>query len=119
MAQTPSHEAAGGWADQADGAAAQTARAPFSDDERGRVLGLCVRLTGDLDAAEDLAQETLFEAWRAEHRLREPHKRWPWIAGIARNVCRRWARQRGKELARLAQEHDRASDGDDGTHSPL
>ncbi len=45
MAQTPSHEDAGGWADQADGAAVQTARAPFSDDERGRVLGLCVRLT--------------------------------------------------------------------------
>ena len=34
--------------------------------DRERVLGLCVRLTGDPDAAQDLAQEALYEAWRSE-----------------------------------------------------
>jgi DNA-directed RNA polymerase specialized sigma24 family protein len=32
--------------------------------ERARLVRLCARLTGNIDVAEDLAQETLFEAWR-------------------------------------------------------
>lgn len=76
-----------------------------AEHERGRVLGLCVRLTGDPDAAQDLAQETLYEAWRSEHRLRDPARRWEWLAGIARNVCLRWARLRGRELPRLPRGH--------------
>jgi RNA polymerase sigma-70 factor (ECF subfamily) len=88
--------------------------APFSAMERGRVLGLCVRLTGDPDAAEDLSQETLIEAWRSEHRLRDPSKRWAWLAGIARNVCRRWARSRGREVARTARLAPAAGTSADG-----
>jgi RNA polymerase sigma factor (sigma-70 family) len=68
--------------------------------ERAQVVRLCARLTGDLDAAEDLAQETLFEAWRHEHKLRDQERRPQWLAGIARNVCLRWARRHGRELAR-------------------
>lgn len=71
--------------------------------ERARLVRLCAQITGDIDAAEDLAQETLFEAWRAAHKLRDPAGRAPWLSAIARNVCRRWARARGRELARLAQ----------------
>lgn len=70
--------------------------------ERARLVRLCARLTGDPDAAEDLAQETLYEAWRHEHRLRDPEKRAAWLTGIARNVCLRWGRSRGRELARRA-----------------
>jgi DNA-directed RNA polymerase specialized sigma24 family protein len=40
--------------------------------ERARLVRLCARLTGDWDAAEDLAQETFVEAWRALDRLRDP-----------------------------------------------
>ncbi len=65
--------------------------------ERAGLVRLCHHLTGDPDAAEDLAQETLFEAWRNAHKLRDPDKRPQWLAGIARNVCRRWARHRGRE----------------------
>lgn len=67
----------------------------------GRVglVRLCARLTGDADAAEDLAQETLYEAWRNAHKLRDPDRRPQWLAGIARNVCRRWSQRRGKEFS--------------------
>lgn len=78
------------------------APAALTGADRARIVGLCARLTGDLDAAEDLAQEALFEAWRHEHELRDPAKRPQWLSGIARNVCRRWARGRGRELAHLA-----------------
>src|SRR6266542_3755898 len=78
---------------------------PVRADERARLVRLCARLTGDVDAAEDLAQETLYEAWRNAHKLRDPADadgRTRWLAAIARNVCMRWARRRGRELARLA-----------------
>jgi RNA polymerase sigma-70 factor (ECF subfamily) len=68
--------------------------------ERARLVRLCARLTGNGAAAEDLAQETLVEAWRALDRLRDPDGLAPWLSAIARNVCLRWARHHGRELAR-------------------
>lgn len=63
-------------------------------EERRRLVGLCTALSGRPEAAEDLAQdlaqETLIEAWRHRHALREPARRRQWLSGIARNVCRRW-----------------------------
>jgi RNA polymerase sigma factor (sigma-70 family) len=72
----------------------------LSAEERSRLVGLCRKLTGNPDAAEDLAQETLLLAWRGIAGLREPEKRAQWIAGIARNVSLRWLRQQGREQAR-------------------
>jgi RNA polymerase sigma factor (sigma-70 family) len=71
--------------------------------DRPRVVALCRRLTGDADAAEDLAQEALLIAWHTAHRLHDAEARWPWLAGIARNVCRHWARDRGRDLHRLVR----------------
>lgn len=74
--------------------------------DRARLVRLCAYLTGDADAAEDLAQETLVEAWRHAHKLHDPecpHGRAQWLTAIARNVCLRWTRRRGRELSRLAQ----------------
>jgi RNA polymerase sigma-70 factor (ECF subfamily) len=72
--------------------------------ERARLVRLCACLTGNSDTAEDLAQETLVEAWRHAHKLHDPSGRDRWLAAIARNVCRRWSRARGRELARRAYE---------------
>lgn len=72
-------------------------------EQRARLTRLCARLTGDADAAEDLAQETLLEAWRATHKLRDADGLAPWLSAIARNVCLRWARSRGAELAHRAR----------------
>jgi RNA polymerase sigma factor (sigma-70 family) len=74
---------------------------------------LCCRLTRDAFAAEDLAQETLLEAHRHAHKFRGGD-RWPWLAAIARHVCRRWARGRGRELAR----HPRVAIGESDAPSP-
>lgn len=68
---------------------------------RERLVRLCVRLTGDPIAAEDLAQETLLIAWRHAATLREPAAAEAWLAGIARNVCRRWLRTRTREHLRV------------------
>jgi RNA polymerase sigma-70 factor (ECF subfamily) len=70
--------------------------------ERARLVRLCARLSGDRDAAEDLAQETLIEAWRHQDRLLDQQGAGRWLAAIARNVCLRWARQRGRERMRLS-----------------
>jgi RNA polymerase sigma-70 factor (ECF subfamily) len=70
--------------------------------ERTRLVRLCYRLTGDLDAAEDLAQETLLEAFRNAHKLHDPSGYSRWLSAIARNVCRRWNQDRGRDISRLA-----------------
>ena len=58
--------------------------------ERARLVRLCATITGNGDVAEDLAQETLLEAWRHLHKLRDPERRAQWLTGIARNVCLRF-----------------------------
>ncbi len=70
--------------------------------ERTRLVRLCYRLTGDPDAAEDLAQETLLEAFRNAHKLHDPSGYSRWLSAIARNVCRRWNQHRGRDTSRLA-----------------
>jgi RNA polymerase sigma-70 factor (ECF subfamily) len=72
--------------------------------ERARLVRLCARLSGDSDAAEDLAQETLIEAWRHRQRLNDARGYDRWLSAIARNVCLRWARRRARALAHTAQE---------------
>lgn len=77
-------------------------------EERARLVRFCARLTGNPGVAEDLAQETLLEAWRNQQKLNvqdrvHPEKRARWLAAIARNVCLRWGRSYGRDLARLAQ----------------
>ena len=67
------------------------------DSERRRLVRLCASITGDHAIAEDLAQETLLEAWRHRDRLREPSGADRWLSAIARNVCHRWARRRGRD----------------------
>lgn len=83
--------------------------------ERAWLVRYCVRLVGDLDAAEDLAQETLLEAWRNRQKLYDHldlHGRTKWLAAIARNVCLRWVRSRGRDLAHLVPLPDALDNGE-------
>lgn len=64
--------------------------------ERVWLVRICAQLSGDATAAEDLAQETLLEAWRHRWKLHDPSGRLPWLAAIARNVCSRWHRAQAR-----------------------
>ena len=77
---------------------------PWTDDHRRRLVGFCASVSGDRAAAEDLAQETLLEAWRNVHKLHDPAGADRWLAAIARNVCKRWLRRRTQE-SELVDEH--------------
>ncbi len=70
--------------------------------ERERLVRYCARFTGDPAAADDLAQQTLIEAWHHERELRHERARRGWLYGIARNHCLMWARARSREASRLA-----------------
>ena len=65
--------------------------------QRDRLARFCARLTGNPAVAEDLAQETLFEAWRSREKLRDVAEIAPWLSAIARNVCLRWQRAQMRE----------------------
>lgn len=61
---------------------------------QGPVFGLCLRLLGQREDAEDVTQETLVRAvrhlssWDASRALK------PWVLAIAANRCRTWAGKR-------------------------
>jgi RNA polymerase sigma-70 factor (ECF subfamily) len=76
------------------------------EGERPRLVRLCARLAGSAESAEDLAQETLIEAWRHLHKLHEPAGYAAWLSAIARNVCRRWTAARRDENALALVSHD-------------
>ena len=65
--------------------------------QRARLVRLCARLAGNAQVAEDLAQQTIFEAWRSREKLRDAAEMTPWLAAIARHVCLRWRRALGRE----------------------
>ncbi len=66
---------------------------------RPRLIGFARAYGLPVEAAEDVAQETLLEAWRHLHRLRTPEGLDAWLNAICRNVCLRHLRAAG----RLAQ----------------
>lgn len=53
-----------------------------------------------LDAADDVVQETLLEAWRHQDRLHTPQGIDAWLTRICAHVCLRWSRTQGLALAR-------------------
>jgi len=71
--------------------------------ERACLVRLCTHLTGDPDAAEDLAQETLLEAYRHAHKLYDASGRNRRLAAIARNICFRWMRRQGRVMTHFVQ----------------
>ena len=71
--------------------------------ERHRLVSLCARLSGSMDAAEDLAQETLIEAWRHREKVYDPQGYSKWLSAIAYNVCRRWSQVGALKLSHLTR----------------
>jgi RNA polymerase sigma-70 factor (ECF subfamily) len=64
------------------------------DQYHGPITGYLFRLTGDRDAADDLAQETFLQAFRAMDRI-DPNANFrAWLYRIATNSARSWQRRR-------------------------
>ncbi|HSK89396.1 MAG TPA: RNA polymerase sigma factor [Anaerolineales bacterium] len=68
-------------------------------DERSRLVRLCAWFSGNQEAAEDLAQETLMAAWKSRDQLTSLDKLKPWTSAIARNICLNWTRGYYREQA--------------------
>lgn len=67
---------------------------------RPRLVRLCARLTGSTEWAEELAQETMIEAWRNWHKLERGEVSFAWLARIAQFVVRRGWRRRDRQRRR-------------------
>jgi RNA polymerase sigma factor (sigma-70 family) len=61
------------------------------------LVRLAWRMVGDEALAQDLAQETILQAWFSIDRLREPARFTPWLYGIGLNVCRNFLRENRRE----------------------
>jgi RNA polymerase sigma factor (sigma-70 family) len=90
--------------------------------ERASLVRFCTSLTGNSSVAEDLAQETLLEAWRNLHKFSAPSSQnageqqthlHQWLFAIARNVCLRWGRAYHHDLANVVPFAQYASDSED------
>lgn len=65
---------------------------------RPLLLALCRRALGDPDLAEDAVQEASLQALLSLERLRRADRFGPWLAGIGLNICRRWLRERPRDV---------------------
>jgi RNA polymerase sigma-70 factor (ECF subfamily) len=59
------------------------------------------RVGQDSHLAEDLAQETLIEAWDNRGKLSDPSGVTAWLYAIARNIFKRWARRQSRHMERV------------------
>lgn len=92
----------------------------ITPDERTQLVRICLRATRNRDTAEDLAQETLLEAWRNWHKLRDvhdPQARMRWLATIASHICHRWERRHGRDLRRTLPLDTATTSGAPDDHS--
>lgn len=74
----------------------------FLEEFQAPVFGLCLRLLGHRQDAEDVTQETLVRAVRHLSRWDPSRPLKPWVLAIAVNRCRTWAAKR-RRVARPAE----------------
>ncbi len=84
----------------------------------GRVYGLCLRLTRDPSAAEDCAQETFINAWRALERFETRSSLATWLHRIAVNVVL-GKRRRVSPFVDLPEGRPEAEEGDWTLDTPV
>lgn len=70
-----------------------------------RILRQATAICGDPVLAEDLAQETLFEAWKSIRRYNGKCKFFTWLCSIMMNRCRNFRRQSRNRPIALSDLH--------------
>ncbi len=58
-----------------------------------RLYRFAVRMCGQQETAEDLIQETYYEAWKSIHSLRDPSRGRAWLYQILKHCYARWLRK--------------------------
>lgn len=81
------------------------------------VCAVSFSAVGDRALSEDVAQDTFLAAWRQLGELREPGKLRSWLCAIARNLSRKAARRRGREVP--VDEQSIEARGESAATSPL
>jgi RNA polymerase sigma-70 factor (ECF subfamily) len=82
-----------------------------------RVFALCLRLTADRMASDDLCQETFIKAWRALPRFNGDSRFETWLYRIAVNASVDWLRKKRPEAAHEIEylsDENRAAQWDGG-----
>src|SRR3954468_10312404 len=74
----------------------QTAMLALVERFQGQVFGLCLRMLGQRQDAEDAAQETFVRVLRNLHRWDAERDFEPWLLAIAGNRCRTALSVRGR-----------------------
>lgn len=69
----------------------------------GQVFGLCLRMLGHRQDAEDVAQEVFYRVLRSLHRWDPNREFTPWLLAIAGNRCRTFLGQRARRGEALPQ----------------
>src|SRR2546423_11791922 len=69
-------------------------------EHQDEVFGVALRITGDRDAALDVASSTFLKAYRAFHRYDHTRPLRHWLLRIATNEAITYVRKRGRELRR-------------------
>ncbi len=76
----------------------QSAMMQLVDRFRGQVVGLCFRMLGQLQDAEDAAQETFVRLLKSLHNWDASRDFEPWLLAIAGNRCRTFLAARRRRL---------------------
>lgn len=82
----------------------QLAYARLLKRHRARLAATCVSVLRDEGEAADVAQDAALVAWLQLDRLRDLDRFDAWLVGIARMLCRRALRARGRARVELAHE---------------
>ena len=84
----------------------QIAMVEFVDRFQGQVFGLCYRMLGHRQDAEDMAQESFVRALRSLSQWDRARDMVPWLLAIAGNRCRSLlaVRQRRPRMGSLAEQ---------------
>ena len=76
----------------------------------GRIYGLCLRMTGHRETAEDCAQEAFVQAWRNLPRFEARASFGTWLHRIAVNAVLAQARRRAEHLGSAGSVEDEVAD---------